>query len=125
MLRLPIEKALIIVRGHKVLKVDKYDYSLHHEARKLSPRKASGHIPEWAREAATGDAEKTERSEKAMQSSIIAQPDTTNAAAENGHKRPDTADKSEGNEVVSKAIVKTDKASIMSKKSNNTENGGQ
>ena len=46
-LRLPVEKALVIARGHKVLKVDKYDYTLHSESKKLSPRKASEHIPEW------------------------------------------------------------------------------
>ena len=46
-LRLPIDKALVIVRGHKVLKVDKYDYTLHPESKKLSPSKASEHVPEW------------------------------------------------------------------------------
>ena len=31
----------------KVLQVEKYDYTLHPDAQKLIPRKASEHIPEW------------------------------------------------------------------------------
>ena len=46
-LRLPLNKALVIIRGQKILKVDKFDYSLHPEAKKLVPTKASAHIPEW------------------------------------------------------------------------------
>lgn len=46
-LRIPLEKALIILRGQKVLKVDKFDYSLHPESKKLIYRNASKHIPHW------------------------------------------------------------------------------
>lgn len=46
-LRLPLDTALVILRGQKVLKVEKYDYTLHPDAKKLTPRKASEHIPEW------------------------------------------------------------------------------
>lgn len=46
-LRLPLDTALIILRGQKVLQVEKYDYTLHPDAQKLIPRKASEHIPEW------------------------------------------------------------------------------
>jgi type IV secretion system protein VirD4 len=46
-LRLPINKALVIIRGKKVLQVDKYDYTNHPESGKLHPCKASEHIPEW------------------------------------------------------------------------------
>lgn len=46
-LRLPLDTALIILRGQKVLKVEKYDYTLHPDARKLVARKASEHIPKW------------------------------------------------------------------------------
>lgn len=46
-LRLPIGKALIIIRGKKLLQVDKCDYTKHPESKKLSPCKASAHIPEW------------------------------------------------------------------------------
>ena len=48
-LRLPIDKALVIVRGKKVLQVEKYDYTNHPEAKRLRPCKASEHIPEWRR----------------------------------------------------------------------------
>ena len=48
-LRLPIKQALVIIRGQKVLKVDKMDYSKHPEAPKLRSCKASAHIPEWQR----------------------------------------------------------------------------
>ncbi len=46
-LRLPLDKALVILRGQKVLKVDKFDYTLHPEAKKLKPCKAVEHIPMW------------------------------------------------------------------------------
>ena len=46
-LRLPLDEALIILRGQKVLKVGKYDYTLHPESRKLRSCRASDHVPEW------------------------------------------------------------------------------
>ena len=46
-LRLPLDEALIILRGQKVLKVGKYDYTLHPESKKLKESRASDHIPEW------------------------------------------------------------------------------
>ncbi len=46
-LRLPIDEALIIVRGKKPIKVDKYDYSMHPEYRKLKSCKASAYVPAW------------------------------------------------------------------------------
>ena len=48
-LRLPIDEALIIIRGRKTLKVDKMDYSKHPEYPLLRSCKASAHIPEWRR----------------------------------------------------------------------------
>lgn len=48
-LRLPINKALVIIRGRKVLQVDKFDYTSHPEAGNLIPCKASEHIPEWTK----------------------------------------------------------------------------
>ena len=48
-LRLPIDEALIIVRGKKALRVDKFDYSKHPEYRKLRSCKASAYLPEWRR----------------------------------------------------------------------------
>ncbi len=49
-LRLPIDKALIIIRGKKLLQVDKCDYTKHPESKKLTSCKASSHIPEWQKE---------------------------------------------------------------------------
>lgn len=46
-LRLDIDRALVILRGKNVLEVDKYDYSNHPEAKKLKASKASAHIPAW------------------------------------------------------------------------------
>ena len=43
--------------GKKVLKVEKYDYTLHPDAKKLTPRKASEHIPEWRK---NGSSEETD-----------------------------------------------------------------
>ena len=49
-LRLPIKEALIMMRGQKILKVKKYDYTLHPYSKKLIRKKASMHIPEWQKE---------------------------------------------------------------------------
>ncbi|CUX16064.1 VirD4-like conjugal transfer protein, CD1115 family [Clostridium sp. C105KSO13] len=46
-LRLPLDCALIILRGQKVLKAHKRDYLLHEDSQKLIFRKASEHIPTW------------------------------------------------------------------------------
>ena len=48
-LRLPLDEALIILRGQKVLKVGKFDYTLHPESRKLKESRASDHVPAWRR----------------------------------------------------------------------------
>ena len=48
-LRLPLDEALIILRGQKVLKVGKYDYTLHPESGKLRECRASDHVPAWRR----------------------------------------------------------------------------
>nr|WP_304973300.1 type IV secretory system conjugative DNA transfer family protein [uncultured Schaedlerella sp.] len=52
-LRLPLDTALIILRGQKVLKVQKYDYTLHPDAKKLVTRKAAEHIPKWREDGKT------------------------------------------------------------------------
>lgn len=60
-LRLPIDEALIIIRGKKILKVDKLDYSKHPDFSLLHSCKASAYIPEWRRlEMAAADAAKSE-----------------------------------------------------------------
>ena len=47
-LRLPTEKELIIIRGKKLLKADKFDYTKHPEYKNLVPCKASAHTPKWS-----------------------------------------------------------------------------
>lgn len=49
-LRYPLDKALIILRGQKVLQVEKFDYTLHPDSKKLRPRKARDHVPEWRKQ---------------------------------------------------------------------------
>lgn len=49
-IRLPITKALVIIRGKKLLQVDKCDFTRHPEAKKLQPCKASAHTPEWKKQ---------------------------------------------------------------------------
>ena len=50
-----MNKALIILRVQKVLEVDKYDYTLHPDAKKQVPRKAADHIPVWRAKAEQGE----------------------------------------------------------------------
>jgi Type IV secretory pathway, VirD4 components len=46
-LRLGLDEELIILRGQKVLKAQKYDYTLHPDSKKLTSKKAVEHIPDW------------------------------------------------------------------------------
>ncbi len=63
-LRLPINEALIIIRGKKLLKVNKCDYTKHPESKALSPCKASAHIPEWQKIKPKKEAEPTPSKKK-------------------------------------------------------------
>lgn len=49
-LRLSLDEELIILRGQKALKAQKFDFTLHPESKKLVKRKASSHIPNWKKE---------------------------------------------------------------------------
>jgi len=49
-LRLPVNEALVIMRGQKVLKVKKYDYTNHPHSKLMIKKKASSYIPEWRKE---------------------------------------------------------------------------
>lgn len=51
-LRLSLDEELIILRGQKALKAQKFDFTLHPESKKLIKRKASSHIPNWQKEEA-------------------------------------------------------------------------
>ncbi len=64
-LRLDIDRALIILRGKNVLEVNKFDYSKHPEAKKLQASKASAHIPEWKKNLEQSDIDAQESEDKA------------------------------------------------------------
>lgn len=46
-LRLPVNEALVIMRGQKVLKVTKYDYTNHPHSELIIKKKAATHVPQW------------------------------------------------------------------------------
>ena len=54
-LRMPLDEALIILRGQNVFKVKKFDYTRHPESRKLKKCKATAYIPDWRKEQAKDD----------------------------------------------------------------------
>ena len=66
-LRLDVDKALVIIRGRNILEVDKFDYSKHYEAKKLRPDKAASHIPRWRSEASPTPATPVPRTAPAPQ----------------------------------------------------------
>ena len=92
-LRLPVDEALVILRGHKVLKVHKMDYPLHPAYKQLRECKASAHIPEWR---------------KALPETLETPPVETKAS-------PKAPPKRRGRPAKSKAVVATDKESIITK----------
>jgi type IV secretion system protein VirD4 len=94
-LRLPLEKALVIIRGQKLLQVDKYDYSLHPEAKLLHSCKASTHMPEWRLEQEKSPQPAAAPPPKAAKSAQRKEKPTVQGAPKKG------------------AVTKTDKSSIM------------
>ena len=63
-LRLDLDKAIVIIRGKNVLEVKKFDYSKHPESRYLRSSKASAHVPAWKVKLPAQQIEKTEEGEK-------------------------------------------------------------
>ena len=49
-LRFPLDQALVIIRGQRILRVRKMDYTMHPDAKKLIQEKTDCHVPEWRRE---------------------------------------------------------------------------
>ena len=99
-LRLPVDEALVILRGHKILKVHKMDYSLHPAYKQLRECKASAHIPEWRK----------------------ALPETSEVPpAETSKSSPKAPPKRRGRPAKSKAVVAIDKESIITKPENEKE----
>lgn len=105
-LRLPITQALVIIRGQKVLKVDKMDYSKHPEAPKLRSCKASSHIPEWR------------QMEQEQPTAPVAPPPPPAAPKKPARKKPkpsaSAADVKKPEATPPEGIVSTDKDSILS-----------
>lgn len=134
-LRLPIDEALVIIRGKKTLKVDKMDYSKHPEYPLLRSCKASAHIPEWRRlemetSAAPNPVVKQASQKTAPKTTSRATPKTGTKPAGKGTAKPPaagaqqkpqkTAEADPGKAVPAASsgtpagIVSTDKDSIMS-----------
>lgn len=111
-LRLPLDQALIIIRGKKVLQVDKMDYSKHPEAKYLRSCKASAHVPEWRR--------LEEEAAKTPQSAPKPAPAAKKPAKRKATKPASPTDKSPKEAPASKSsgtpegIITADKDSILS-----------
>ena len=80
-LRLPLDQALIIIRGKKVLQVDKMDYSKHPEAKYLRSCKASAHVPEWRRleDVTMEEGERLLRLEESLHQRVVGQDEAVKA----------------------------------------------
>ncbi|MBP3595303.1 MAG: type IV secretory system conjugative DNA transfer family protein [Lachnospiraceae bacterium] len=109
-LRLPLDQALIILRGQKVLKVEKYDYTLHPESKKIKVCRASEHVPEWRRNPEREEADFTsllkpkpkEKKKRVKKESSVQIQEETDVEWPEGYFSNDSV------------IVATDKKSIMS-----------
>ncbi len=105
-LRLDLDRALVIIRGKNVLEVNKFDYSRHPESKKLRASKASAHVPEWkkpalaapaaeppavTKNAATSPAgtEQEPKRRRRTRTKPAAKPDSAAAAAEAPKKKPE------------------------------------
>lgn len=109
-LRLPIDQALVIIRGKKILKVDKMDYSKHPEYPKLHSAKASAHVPEWLKQ----ERETAATAEKSVPKKTVrrkAKPSAP-AAAPAPPPAPTHANKQEM-DIGAEEIVTSDKDSIL------------
>ena len=109
-LRLPIDQALVIIRGKKILKVDKMDYSKHPEYPKLHSTKASAHVPEWLKQ----ERETAATAEKSVPKKTVrrkAKPSVP-AAAPAPPPAPIHANKQEM-DIGAEEIVTSDKDSIL------------
>lgn len=122
-LRMDTDKALVIIRGKKVLEVDKYDYSKHPESKKLRASKAAAHIPAWRAKpaetahAAQASAQKPARKEKAASKpSKEAKPAAAKGSTPAARIAPAREADQPGSKPVPKPrIITTTKESILSK----------
>jgi len=97
-LRLPDDEALVIIRGKKVLKVKKMDYSRHPEYGKLHSCKASAYIPEWRK----------------LEQQATANPKATDAPYKKPVKRKPKATAPVEPTAQTSEIISSDKDSILS-----------
>ena len=111
-LRLPLDQALIILRGQKVLKVEKFDYTLHPESSKIKVCRACEHVPEWRKAPEKEDEDMThllKPKAKEKKKRVKKKPETEAVSAEADVEWPEDFMMEED-----WAIVATDKKSIMS-----------
>ena len=122
-LRMDTDKALVIIRGKKVLEVDKYDYSKHPESKKLQASKAAAHIPAWREKpsdtACTSSmpAQKSARKGKtAPKASKVPEPAEARGHTAEAHTIPAAeVDQSGGKPVSKPKSIAATKESILSK----------
>ena len=108
-LRLPVDEALILIRGKKALKVDKMDYSRHPEYPLLHSCKASAHVPEWRR------LEMEAKERRKAECGPALQPAKEKASRKTVSKAREIPDKKEASRPSGPAgVVPMDKDSIMS-----------
>lgn len=122
-LRLPLDQALIILRGQKVLKVEKYDYTLHPESKKLKLCKASEHIPKW-RTYSDSEKEKTDipikkegvpkKTKEKEKKENTTNATTPKQVPEKLEEKQKEIAKEEQKETKEEEIIQVDKSSIMS-----------
>ena len=110
-LRLPLDQALIILRGQKILKVEKFDYTLHPESKKVAPCRATDHMPEWRRREQTGTSGKPTTSRTSSPDSA-GEAETSSSRREDSYPSPLSQP---GDHLKNKnRIIQTDKKSILS-----------
>ena len=80
-LRMDVDRALVIIRGKNVLEVDKYDYSKHPEAKKLRAGKASAHVPAWRKAQGQKQAEPKKEVKPTPAQSAASKKETASKAA--------------------------------------------
>ena len=111
-LRLPLDQALIILRGQKILKVEKYDFTLHPESAKLSKSRASEHIPEWQRKPVIPEPGDPHLTKSPSKGTYIRNP--SYLSPDSIHVEPSEDIPSSFQSEPEYEIVRTDKQSIMS-----------
>ena len=127
-LRFPIDQALIIIRGMKALRVDKFDYSKHPEYRKLKSCKASSYIPDWRKremelpseaapiipDAKPKKMKKPKRKPKPSSETGEANPETETAPSKKEKTQPAIPDIASDAHISPSDFIAVDKDSIMS-----------